>query len=64
LESYWGMEQEMIIVYHPDYQKVYASTPAARAGSMEAILKELKGYHDSLGLEPASASDLRRIHSF
>jgi hypothetical protein len=31
----------MKIVYHPDYNEVYASDPAAGAGRMEAILKKL-----------------------
>ena len=43
----------MKVIYHPDYQKVYASDPAAKAGRMEAILKELEGYYDFLEPEPA-----------
>ena len=59
----FSKEREMIIVYHPDYQKVYASDPAARAGRIEAILKELKDYYDFLEPEPASEDDLKRVHT-
>ena len=52
----------MKVIYHQDYQKVYASDPAANAGRMEAILKELEGYYDFLEPAPASEDDLRRIH--
>jgi len=52
----------MKVIYHPEYQKVYASDPAATAGRMEAILKELKGY-DFIEPEPASEDDLRRVHT-
>lgn len=53
----------MKVIYHPDYQKVYASDPAAKAGRMEAILKELEGYYAFLEPEPASEDDLRRVHT-
>ena len=53
----------MKVIYHPDYQKVYASDSAAKAGRMEAILKELEGYYDFLEPEPASEDDLRRVHT-
>ena len=53
----------MKVIYHPDYQKVYASDPAAEAGRMEAILRELEGHYDFLEPEPASEDDLRRVHT-
>lgn len=53
----------MKIIYHPDYNEVYASDPAARAGRIEAILKELKGKYDFLEPEPASEDDLKRVHT-
>ncbi len=53
----------MVIVYHPGYQRVYASDPAARAGRMEAILKELQGHYDFLEPQPASEDDLKRVHT-
>ena len=53
----------MKVIYHPDYQKVYDSDPAAEPGRMEAILKELKGHYDFLEPEPASEDDLKRVHT-
>jgi len=53
----------MKVIYHPDYQKVYALDPAANAGRMEAILKELSGHYDFVEPEPASEDDLRRVHT-
>lgn len=53
----------MKIVYHPNYNEVYASDPAAEAGRIEAILKELKGKYDFLEPEPASEDDLKRVHT-
>ena len=53
----------MKIVYHPDYNEVYASDPAAGAGRMEAILKELVGEYDFLEPLPASEDDLKRVHT-
>jgi len=53
----------MKIVYHPNYNEVYASDPAAGAGRIEAILKELKGKYDFLEPKPASENDLKRVHT-
>ena len=53
----------MKIVYHPDYNEVYTSDPAAAAGRMEAILKELAGEYDFLEPSPASEDDLKRVHT-
>jgi acetoin utilization deacetylase AcuC-like enzyme len=53
----------MKIVYHPDYNKVYAADPAAEAGRIEAILTELKSKYDFLEPKPASEEDLKRVHT-
>jgi len=53
----------MDIVYHRDFQKVYASDPAARAGRMEAILRELAGDHRFVEPEPTLEEQLRAVHS-
>jgi acetoin utilization deacetylase AcuC-like enzyme len=53
----------MKIVYHPDYNEVYASDPAAAAGRIEAILKELKDKYDFVEPKPASEDDLKRVHT-
>jgi acetoin utilization deacetylase AcuC-like enzyme len=53
----------MKIVYHPNYNTVYASDPAAEAGRMEAIFMELQGKYDFLEPEPASEDDLKRVHT-
>lgn len=53
----------MKVIYHPDYHKVYASDPAAKAGRIEAIVKELEGYYDFLEPQPASQDDLERVHT-
>lgn len=53
----------MKIVYHPRYTEVYASDPAAKAGRLEAIVKELEGKYDFIKPEPALESDLARVHT-
>jgi acetoin utilization deacetylase AcuC-like enzyme len=53
----------MKIVYHPRYNVVYASDPAAKAGRMEAIVKEIEGFYDFLEPKPAIEEDLRRVHT-
>ncbi len=44
----------MRVVYHPDFTRVYTQDPAAQAGRMEAVLREIQ----ELGnfLEPSAAS--------
>jgi acetoin utilization deacetylase AcuC-like enzyme len=51
------------IVYHARYNEVYSSDPAASAGRIESILKELKGKYDFIEPEAASEDDLRRVHT-
>lgn len=53
----------MKIIYHPRFTEVYASDPAAKAGRMEAILREIEGEYDFLKPEPAKEEDLRRVHT-
>ena len=53
----------MKIVYHPRYQEVYASDPAAKAGRMESILKALSPDFELVTPEPASTTDVKLVHS-
>lgn len=53
----------MKIVYHPRYEEVYAGDPAARAGRMESILKELSPGFELVLPEPASPADIELVHS-
>ena len=53
----------MKVVYHPRYQEVYASDPAARAGRMESILKEVSPHFEVVLPEPATRDDVRLVHS-
>ena len=53
----------MKIVYHPRYQEVYASDPAAKAGRMESILKEVSPHFELLTPEPASIDDIKLVHT-
>lgn len=53
----------MKIVYHPRYEEVYAGDPAAKAGRMESILKEVSQYFELITSEPASVNDIRLVHS-
>jgi acetoin utilization deacetylase AcuC-like enzyme len=53
----------MKIVYHPRYQEVYASDPAAKAGRMESILKEVSPHFELVTPEPASIDDIKLVHT-
>jgi len=53
----------MKIVFHPRYTEVYTSDPAASAGRIESILKELEGSYDFVEPQAASEGDLRRVHT-
>lgn len=53
----------MKVVYHPRYTEVYAGDPAAAAGRMESIHKELIGHFEFIQPEPAEIDDLRLVHS-
>ena len=53
----------MKVVYHPRYEEVYTSDPAASAGRMESIIKELLPHFPIVTAEPAAADDVRLVHS-
>ncbi len=53
----------MKIVYHPRYEEIYAGDPAAKAGRMECILKEVPPQYDIVTPEPASTTDIQLVHS-
>lgn len=45
----------MKVIYHPGFTRIYTQDPAAQAGRMEAVLREIKGLWKFL--EPAAASE-------
>lgn len=53
----------MKIVYHSRYEEVYAGDPAAKAGRMESILKEVSPQFDLVTPDPASTIDIKLVHS-
>jgi len=53
----------MKVVYHPRYQEVYASDPAAKSGRMESILKEVSLYYELVTPEAASLDDIKLAHT-
>jgi acetoin utilization deacetylase AcuC-like enzyme len=53
----------MKVVYHPRYEEVYASDPAAAAGRMESIIKEVWPHFESVMAEPATIGDISLVHS-
>jgi acetoin utilization deacetylase AcuC-like enzyme len=53
----------MKVVYHPRYEEVYASDPAAKAGRMECILKEVSPLYKLVHPEPASVADIKLVHT-
>ncbi|MCK4723140.1 MAG: histone deacetylase family protein, partial [Dehalococcoidia bacterium] len=53
----------MKIVYHALYNEVYASDPAASAGRIEAILRELEGEYEFAEPGLALEDDLRKVHT-
>jgi acetoin utilization deacetylase AcuC-like enzyme len=53
----------MKVVYHPRYLEVYASDPAARAGRIESILKEISPHFELVTPEPASIEDIGLVHT-
>jgi len=56
--------EPVIVVFHPDYLRVYANEWAAVPGRMESILKEIQGAPGFLFVEPerATEEDLRIVH--
>jgi acetoin utilization deacetylase AcuC-like enzyme len=53
----------MKVVYHPRYLEVYASDPAAQAGRIESILKEISPHFELVTPEPASVKDIELVHT-
>jgi acetoin utilization deacetylase AcuC-like enzyme len=53
----------MKIVYHPRYEEIYASDPAAKAGRMESILKAVSSQYEMVTPEMASTTDIKLAHS-
>jgi acetoin utilization deacetylase AcuC-like enzyme len=53
----------MKVIYHPQYEEVYASDPAAKAGRMESIIKEVSPHFELVMAEPATVSDIGLVHS-
>lgn len=52
----------MKVFFHPDCYSVYTSDPAAAAGRMEAIVEAISPHVTLLSFDPASESDLLRVH--
>ena len=53
----------MKIVYHPRYQEVYASDPAAKAGRIESILSAVSPHFKLVTPEPALIDDIKLVHT-
>jgi acetoin utilization deacetylase AcuC-like enzyme len=51
------------VVYHPRFTKVYSGDPAAAAGRMESIRRELVGRFEFVQPKPAKIEDLKLVHS-
>ncbi len=53
----------MKVVFHHRYLEVYTSDPAAEAGRLEAILKEIQDIAQFITPEPALLSHIEAVHS-
>lgn len=53
----------MKVVYHPRYQAVYDTDPAATAGRMESILSEVSPHFEIVSAKPAAVDDIRLVHT-
>jgi acetoin utilization deacetylase AcuC-like enzyme len=53
----------MKVIYHPRYEEVYSGDPAAAAGRMESILKEVSPHFEMAEAEPAAVDDISLVHS-
>ena len=53
----------MKVVYHPRYEEIYATDPAAKAGRMECILKEVSPYYEIVEPDGASTTDVKLVHT-
>jgi acetoin utilization deacetylase AcuC-like enzyme len=53
----------MKVVYHEDYNQVYATDPAAAPGRIQAIAAELQGKVSFITPQPAAREDILRVHT-
>lgn len=53
----------MKVVYHEDYNQVYASDPASARGRIEAVVAALEGKVTWVNPEPATESDILQVHT-
>lgn len=53
----------MKVVYHPRYEEVYSNDPAAAAGRMQSILKEISPHFEMIMAEPATVDQISLVHS-
>ena len=53
----------MKVIYHPRFEEVYSGDPAAAAGRMESILKEVSPHFEMVEAEPAAVDDISLVHS-
>jgi len=51
------------VVYHPLYEEVYASDPAAKAGRMESITAEVAPHFEMVTPHPAPVDEIALAHS-
>jgi len=52
----------MKVIYHPDFTRVYTQDPAAQAGRMEAVLKEIQALVEFLEPSPALKEEISLAH--
>ncbi len=53
----------MKVVFHNDFNKVYAADPAASAGRMEAIMTVIEPHVDIVSARPAKEKDILKVHT-
>ena len=59
-----GVEVRMIkVVYHPDFEQVYTSDPAAEAGRMESIVEALQDRAEWVNPQPAIPAQIALAHA-
>jgi acetoin utilization deacetylase AcuC-like enzyme len=53
----------MKVVYHPRYEEIYETDPAAAPGRMESILEEVSPHFELVTPEPAMMEDIQLVHT-
>jgi acetoin utilization deacetylase AcuC-like enzyme len=53
----------MKVVYHHRFKEIYADDPAAAAGRMESILREVSNRFELVTPDAATVDDIRLVHS-